>query len=759
MPKLTILEFKAGMFKSSGFTNRKNPSELVNIELNREARPVLRKAHRPASLDAFGNGDRLSVNHYLGDRDNEPSTIAYRFPEGTSWVNTGRRFFYINDSEKQWVDLQDGSGYPWDLPKPPAPPQLDIDLDFAQVPPTGPAALYMTISDIEIVPNPFVSSTNVTLTIAGAVNFRLLVVDFQGRVVRTLHDDQDRTLTYPPISIGTLQPGTYNFHWDGRNDVGELVASQPYTIVVYDTDGNPIRIEQAANLPEVEGLTEEQTVEAFFGPVESASSPRDDGELVPGVRNWGFRGGYYNLCYTYASDEYGIETAPSSVQQIHVTAFSNINTEEDDPESGSRAPVQIEALCDTSNAPVWANRIKLYAKRAFVPPNTVVDPKELAFANGFTYVTTVRKTEDQRFQDETRIVWANEDIELPRQYMFSQEFNTEPDIAGLRNITTHAGRIWGYDRNENLIRFSLIDSRAVSNYEVFPLEDAALPHALKLDVQQQSYVQHIERIPGRGGLYVFFRDSIKTIVGQSLIQGLYSADITPGTDLDASGGIDGVGTYSPRTVIAFDNFVIFLGSDRVLYQMTGSQTIRTQNMGHGIQDYLDDATESEIQNAFAWEYLDRYYLSVGTDIFVLDTRWKYWVINRFDDQLQDVVWSQGGADNESILYGLTTNGSIIELFAQEDSGSTQWSMLSAWHPIEFGSILQYVYVYTDSEPQPISVRVDIDSIEGETRDFEFSAGNLFRMGVSSGRIKDRARVMLSGTGSVPAIRSIDFEVG
>ena len=619
--------------------------------------------------------------------------------------------------------------------------------------------MYASISNIEIVPNPFVSNTNVTLTVARAVNFRLLVLDFQGSVVRTLHDDQDRMLTNPPVSIGTLNPGTYNFHWDGRNDVGELVAAQPYTIVVYDQAGNPIRIEQAANLPEVEGLSQDQTVEAFFGPIEATSAPRDDGELVPGIRNWGFRGGYYNICYTFASDEYGIETAPSPVQQIHVTAFSNINTDDNDPESGSRAPVQIDIDCDTSNVPLWANRVKVYAKRAFVPSRTVIDPKELAFANGFAYVATVRKTEEQRFVSPLRIVWANEDLELPRQYMFSQEFNTEPDISGLRNLTSHAGRIWGYDSDVNLIRFNLIDSRAVSNYDVFPLEDAALPHALKLDVQQQSYVEHIERIPGRGGLYVFFRDSIKTIVGQSLIQGLYSPDVSPGTDLDASGGIDGVGTISARTVIAFENFVIFLGSDRTLYQMTGSQTIRTQNMGHGIQDYLDDATDTEIRNAFAWEYLDRYYLAVGENVFVLDTRWKYWTLNRFADSLVDAVWSQGGADNESILYGLTESGRIVELFTSMGNEIIEWSILSAWQPIEFGSILQYIYLYSDSEPRSLNVRVDIDSVEGEERAFEFSAGNLFRMGVSSGRIKDRARVRLSGTGAPPAIRSIDFEVG
>lgn len=744
--RFTALKFEKGMFRSSGFGNRMMPAELVNLELNSEARPVLRKGTNPSALVVYGTGNRLSVNHYLGDRNHPSNTLAYKFPEGTDWTNTGRRLFYINDTEKRWVDLQNGTGFDWTLPKPPSAPSLSIDLDFNQAPTTGPAALYRSISDIEIVPNPFTTSTNVTITVVVRVNFKLLIVDNRGATVRTLHD-------------GFLGVGIHNFPWDGRNDVGELVAAQPYAVVIEDENGDPIRVERTVVLPEVEGLDQDQTVEAFFGPTQPIGEPRDDGELIPGVNNWGFRGGYYNICYTYASDEYGIESAPSEVDQIHVTAFSNINTDDDDPASGSRAPVQIEAICDTSNAPVWANRIKLYAKKAYVPANTVQDPKELAFANGFTYVATVRKTDTQRFPDFTIIVWGNEDIELPRQYMFSQEFDTEPDVSGLRNLTSHAGRIWGYDRNENLIRFNLIDSRAVSNYDVFPLEDAALPHALKLDVQQQSYVQHIERIPGRGGLYVFFRDSIKTIVGQSLIQGLYSPVISPGTDLDASGGIDGVGTISPRTVIAYENFAIFLGSDRVLYQITGSQTIRTTNMGQAIQDYLDNATDQEVRDAFAWEYLDRYYLSLGENIFVLDTRWKYWTINKFDETLVDAVWSQGGTSDESILYGLTSTGDIIELFNADPDTDTEWSILSAWQPIEFGSILQYVYVYTDSEPQPITVRVDIDSVEGQEQEYEFHEGNLNRMGVSSGRIQDRARVKLSGTGQPPAIRNIDFEVG
>ena len=166
--------------------------------------------------------------------------------------------------------------------------------------------------------------------------------------------------------------------------------------------------------------------------------------------------------------------------------------------------------------------------------------------------------------------------------MFSQEFETDPDVTNLQHIIYYAGRIWGYDTRENVVRFSLIDSRGVENYDVFPYLDTAVPHGISVEGSWQSKVQGLETMPGKGGgLYIFFRDAIRTIVGQALITGLYSAEVGPQTDLDASGGINGTGTISGQTVIPFDGFIIFLSSGRTLYQLAGQQFASRKDIGGG----------------------------------------------------------------------------------------------------------------------------------------------------------------------------------
>ena len=125
-------------------------------------------------------------------------------------------------------------------------------------------------------------------------------------------------------------------------------------------------------------------------------------------------------------------------------------------------------------------------------------------------------------------------------------------------------------------------------------------------------------MPGDGGLYVFFEDSIATIRGKGLITGIYSAEISPSTDLDASGGLRGVGTSSPRGVCDNGSTTYFIGSDRKIYSLSGSKVLTTQDIGLHIQEYLKDASDEALRDAVLTYYERNLYLFLGDTTFKYD---------------------------------------------------------------------------------------------------------------------------------------------
>ena len=168
----------------------------------------------------------------------------------------------------------------------------------------------------------------------------------------------------------------------------------------------------------------------------------------------------------------------------------------------------------------------------------------------------------------------------------------------------------------------------------------------------QSTVTHMSVIPGDGGIYVFFRDAITYNCRQGFAVKVYiRLKYRQQTDLDASGGIEGFGTLSPRSVVEFRNVTIFLGSDRTLYQLVGASL--PQDFGLAIQPFLDEIHDNDLERVTAFGYNDKYHLILRTGIFVLDIKRKYWT--RYDYPIVDAFWSSGGLANESILYGLLRN--------------------------------------------------------------------------------------------------------
>lgn len=398
----------------------------------------------------------------------------------------------------------------------------------------------------------------------------------------------------------------------------------------------------------------------------------------------------YAICYTYYSNKFGIESPPSFCRMFDIAYDGSTEANSD------FAAARVEF--DFADAPAWANAVRVYITSEPVgtrngysqfdddfpdvlPPrysyNNPVDTEKV-FDSGFEFQLVNTRGRDGTTTDSEhsngfdrfwyisfRLGWGvigtaeeNDELKFTQSFIDSVSLNgpLSNHISGdppenLSHILLYAGRIWGWDKDTNSVRFSLIDGRGVSNYDIFPYDDTALPHAISFTGPWQGEVTHLSVMPGKGGIYVFFRDAIRTIVGRALIKGLYSPDVSPQTDLDASGGIEGFGTLSPKSVIAFRSVTMFLGSDKTLYQISGESD--PTDMGLAIQPWLDEIDDDELEDVDAFGFDDKYHLILESGVFVLDIKRKYWT--RFDWPIVDAFWSTGGSENESILYGLIPN--------------------------------------------------------------------------------------------------------
>jgi hypothetical protein len=103
--------------------------------------------------------------------------------------------------------------------------------------PEGELCLPKSIALSQNYPNPFNPSTTIMFELPGSAykgtqgprqNVSLIVYDIRGRRVRTLINTE-------------LEPGSYQVHWDGRNDTGQSVASGVYLYTLGVGNENHIR--------------------------------------------------------------------------------------------------------------------------------------------------------------------------------------------------------------------------------------------------------------------------------------------------------------------------------------------------------------------------------------------------------------------------------------------------------------------------------------------------------------------------------------
>lgn len=507
--------------------------------------------------------------------------------------------------------------------------------------------------------------------------------------------------------------------------------------------------------------------------------------------------------YTWASSRFGIESPPSKGEPLVLTTNSLVKGEDS---------VWVNIEYDTSNPPEWADKLRVYITPLPLGAEdyrSVVDIESDTLTKGpSTVPVSLRGSTDlddfgqpapveivatefnmlDLIQAGYRFNLIDElSTRLPNPHTRSHQlqllYNTEIDEDGdevfavqisnetlgrhfnealvfddpapnrFANITVHAGRIWGYDPDSNTIRYSLVIGDQAA-FDIFPDTNTELPHAIRLAENLQSPVTHIHPISQKGGLYVFFSSAIRTITGRAVLTGLFSPESPPQTGLDASGGFDGIGTLSPRSVVSFRESVLFLGSDKTIYQLTPQAL--PQDLGLNVQLLLDSIPEGDLGEVFAFGYNDLYHLSIPRwGVLRYDTKRKYWT--RFDWFLKSAFWSRGGSENESILYGVWKDGQLVTLYDgdTDDGNQIEWE----YHTHEWATPMimplhqVFVKVSGQSYPMHIAVRESGRDV-GIGEDWTPTQYNRFRFGFY-GR-GNLFSVSLYGFDNVPRIQSISF---
>ena len=765
-----LMTFKAGMHASPGFDDNAKymPALMENVDIDEDGRLVVRKGYRESELDASGSGEKLGIFHHVGIVN--PVTRTRLLPSDSEWVRANRRVFILNPSneEHKWLDIEDNIEFDWNFPKPSALPTVEIAFTDTTMDTATDASVYRHVSDLTILPNPFVAEGTVSFTVLSTVSLRLNVTRGNGEHIKTLLGDTDSDA--PNGGAVEVTSGIKSYTWDGRNDLGERSSLDQYFVeLLYlrsDGELRQIRSARAVYLGEpVPGQSEEEQRATFVGDVSGISEPEDNGDLVTGTDFIGFRGGTYAICYTYASNEYGIESAPSPVVKYYISAFPIQNADTDDPadENLGRADVVLVLGIDnlSEDMPTWADSVKFYGHRGRFPESQI-DANELPFA--FSYIGFAGRSDlqmpipilDMDF-DNSYFKWQNEHYIRPRQTLPSKDFNTNPLYNGFRHITLHAGRIWAYDRRINMIRVSLIDGFGVNRYDVFPHEDTALPHSFSLEGAWQSLPHRIIQMPDEGGIYVFYRDAIRTIRGKTILSGMFSPEIGPRTDLDASGGMIGIGSISRHAIVDTGNWVFFLGSDRRAYAI-GPNMPMDSSFSRPILRHLKEISDNDLSLAFAERYGTKIYLNIGSTVYVYDMEYRYWIASRYPFRLTDFVWSRGGVSDESTFYGLASDNTIYQLETEDETDDMEWSITSNWREVPKNTVIKHIFFQHDTPDRPeLKVRFDKDGVDGNEFDFTPEQKNLFRTGVNSSHIKKRFRIKVSGTGVPPNMSMVEYE--
>ena len=453
------------------------------------------------------------------------------------------------------------------------------------------------------------------------------------------------------------------------------------------------------------------------------------------------RDSLYAVAYTFYSSNHGIETPPSPFSQLWVGAYADSGNQ---GIAFRRSAVAINISDYLTGLPDWADQVRFYVKR-LTGETDVLEPKNFPYK--FTYIGGPGR-EDLEDNITATYQWANEEHEVG--FLESQEYETEPNQEGIESILAYASRLWGYDRDLHVIRFSHINRP-----DVMPYTDSRLPHAVRIDGAWQNRVEALELMPGNGGIYVFFPRAIRTIRGQQILTGLHTIEVSPETDIDATGGINGRGTRSPYSIVSDGHVIYYLDTDRRVYALAGEGNVSTEDFSLSIQPFLDEASDDEIREARAIMWQKRYHLMVGDETYILDTQRNYWTI--WDVRIDSILHSVGGEEDEDVLYALIDN-QVVELYNGDADDDTEWMWITNYvEPPLQTRISEIILPHPENVPPVVEMRIETERGISDWQEYEVHAGNFYRLGTFA--IADvRARVFIRGKGTIPRFNELTIGV-
>lgn len=742
MPKrVKVSQFNRGIKQTpaSSSAGWQGASDMSNLKIDKDGYLQIAGNYTESDIELEGNGNKLNIFHYPGTPRTSLTPVTKFYRTSGSAVNIGRRvFFDSEDGNPKWRDLVTNSEYNWEMNA----PEQGASLFKTGTPIAD--SVYDKISEINITPNPFSNKGFVRFEILQPIQLKFTIFNLQGETIGNLNSDgtiidtQHTPAVHPDPNhefFYLYSRGLHEVPWKGTNKIGEPVSAGLYFVSIYAVDGND-EVLIGSTRAGFQGHEEERT--------EQEEQPEfiDREELVEGV---GLRGGNYLVTYTYANPELGMETPPSPLSQIEVIAFQIKGSATDD--SFNRAPYAIEISNYLTDLPAWADRVKFYVKRAYLR-DEIRKVKDTPYAGDFIYVGGPGR-EDLSDNIDTTWQFANERVDPSRQYLPFTDENI-PEINDFSHLTAYSARMWAWDKRTQTVRFSLIDGYGVSRYDIFPNEGSIIPHSIRFEGSWQGNATAMHVIPGSGGLYVFFEDSIGVIRGKGLISGIYSTEISPATDLDASGGLRGVGSSSPRGITDNGSTCYFVGSDKKIYALSGSRVLSTENISLDIQESLNELTDDQLQDAVLTYYETNLHLLINNSVFVYDVQRKYWT--KYTWNLTDMVWSPGGNQTNSILFGLTSGG-LYEL-NKGDIDQLEWSWVSNEIIVPDRTKIFGVFCQHTSAKTQIQIQITVDGKDMGWKWFTPTPGNKFRFGLFS-RVHGNIKVGIRGVGEPPKLHQLE----
>lgn len=754
-----IADFSKGTNQAPGFMRKSKgaAAEMTDLVIDLNGRPVTRKGYVNANISGLtvgtedGNnasGDNLHVAHYLGSTDDDttgnPVKRLYYFDNVESWASdpTGRIIYVAREARDNYlIDVRANKRYTWDLSPPPhtlvtveqfVHRNSGIGVEFSRNESEMESQVREIVNRFRIINNKTSAHANNGIYVVLA-----LETDVQSIEVYIDRDDapfarDDRRAT---LYRGPLEQGSYVFYWDLHDlDAEPVNTTDGYVARVKIEDNGLQRVLSATP----GGSINDSELELDFRIETKSPSNVPVERFSVGLRQKA-------VCWTFSNpDLLDMESRPTGLFPVPLyEAIDNTRDVDFQPTITVSFPQGL-ILKD------WVSNLNLYVSDDVPGPDFDYDQSAGDTGLLFKRHASTERTEEDRF--------THESIDIDPTERVLDSFDHDEPPPHMHVVAPHGVGLWGAERNT--VYFSKIGNQGEQRLYAMPSENALVPHKFDLVGSSQSPVIWIHPAAHVTGLLAFKRDAIHVIRGKGVIEGLYNPETPIQVDLDASNVIEGTGTSSPKSVLTVGNGVYFVGSDKRYYRygLNWRGQADLKDVGLPVQRYLDELREEDLPGLTAFLYQNCYHLIMPDRVLIMDMTRNYWTGASW--RLKDAFWSRGGINSESILYGVTRDNNLVELYKGNTDGGDPIGGIWESNPVPIPSesvLTGVLAVHTSPTPIELTCAVMLDDVEDPSpRTFTPAKYNDFRCGTH--KSGSRVSVKLSSDDGFPLLDRVQAEL-